>query len=337
VLSLGSAGKDRIYENRKYFYLTIIRGNKVSKNSLVKLAKMTKKPLLAFINPAKSLDKAIRFNHFMLLRNMLNHVKCDDLGVVIHSYGGDGDAAAQIAFLLRSQFEHLRGYVPYFAYSAATVIALACDEIVMGDYSNIGPIDPQKFEESEKGLSSSLEIFASINELRDISIETYSKVLPTIQSLSNDRMGPMDDLKAAREFAIEFTGILAKDFPTEKLGRSKRAIQSIGDAARKILKENPIYYSDGFRECDDEKIDRIIDKLQYSYSAHGYQIMRDEAESIGLPVVNATEKEQEIIDELSFTFSHLQDDMLVLIDPANKAAYEIEDGDLIGYALKDFK
>lgn len=32
--------------------------------------------------------------------------------------------------------------VPYKAHSAATLIAIGCDEIVMGSKSELGPIDP---------------------------------------------------------------------------------------------------------------------------------------------------------------------------------------------------
>jgi ClpP class serine protease len=34
-------------------------------------------------------------------------------------------------------------YVPVYAMSGGTLIALAADEIVMGEFSVLGPIDPQ--------------------------------------------------------------------------------------------------------------------------------------------------------------------------------------------------
>jgi hypothetical protein len=73
----------------------------------------------------------------------LHGVKGDTLDLVLHSPGGSLEAADQIVQYLRSKFRHIRAIVPQNAMSAATMIACACDEIVMGKHSAIGPIDPQ--------------------------------------------------------------------------------------------------------------------------------------------------------------------------------------------------
>ena len=150
-------------------------------------------------------------------------------------------------------------------------------------------------------------------------------------------MSPADDLKAATEYAIRLAGIFAKDFSTKELGRCKRALQESEDYARNILQDNPVYSYDDGREMHDSKINNIIKKLVYSISGHSYPIMRVDADAMGLPVVYASNEEQAIFDDLAYLFGHMSDDMLVLIDPANKVAYEIEDGFVMEYALKDFK
>jgi ATP-dependent protease ClpP protease subunit len=66
-----------------------------------------------------------------------------DLDLFLHSPGGDPDATEQILGYLRTQFDHIRAIVPVYAMSAATMIALGADEIVMGAHSQLGPIDPQ--------------------------------------------------------------------------------------------------------------------------------------------------------------------------------------------------
>ena len=65
------------------------------------------------------------------------------LDLVIHSGGGDPDAAEAIVRLLRRRFDHIRVFVPFSAMSAATMIALAADEIVLDEHSHLGPIDSQ--------------------------------------------------------------------------------------------------------------------------------------------------------------------------------------------------
>jgi membrane-bound ClpP family serine protease len=66
-----------------------------------------------------------------------------DLDLFLHSPGGSPDAVEQICAYLRTQFDHIRAIVPLNAMSAATMIALSADEILMGAHSQLGPIDPQ--------------------------------------------------------------------------------------------------------------------------------------------------------------------------------------------------
>jgi hypothetical protein len=73
----------------------------------------------------------------------LHGLKGDELDLILHSPGGSMEAAEQIVQYLRSKYRHIRAIVPQNAMSAATMIACACDAIVMGKHSAIGPIDPQ--------------------------------------------------------------------------------------------------------------------------------------------------------------------------------------------------
>ena len=65
------------------------------------------------------------------------------LDLILHSPGGSPKAAEAIVAYLRSRFSHVRVIVPQLAMSAATMIACAADEIVLGKHSFLGPTDPQ--------------------------------------------------------------------------------------------------------------------------------------------------------------------------------------------------
>ncbi len=67
----------------------------------------------------------------------------DSLDLILHSPGGSLEAADQIVQYLRAKYMNIRAIIPQNAMSAATMIACACDSIVMGKHSAIGPIDPQ--------------------------------------------------------------------------------------------------------------------------------------------------------------------------------------------------
>jgi hypothetical protein len=74
-----------------------------------------------------------------------------ELDLFLHSPGGSPDAVEQISAYLRTQFDRIRAIVPLNAMSAATMLALSADEIVMGAHSQLGPIDPQFTISSPEG------------------------------------------------------------------------------------------------------------------------------------------------------------------------------------------
>src|SRR6476661_4407485 len=69
----------------------------------------------------------------------------DDIPIdlIIHTPGGLVLAAMQIARAVEAHKAKVTVYVPVYAMSGGTLIALAADEIVLGEFSVLGPIDPQ--------------------------------------------------------------------------------------------------------------------------------------------------------------------------------------------------
>jgi len=65
------------------------------------------------------------------------------IDIVLHTPGGIASATQQILHALKHHRGRKTAFVPYRAKSAGTMIALACDEIVMGTSAVLGPIDPQ--------------------------------------------------------------------------------------------------------------------------------------------------------------------------------------------------
>src|ERR1700732_738754 len=74
------------------------------------------------------------------------------LDLVLHTPGGLVLAALQIAKAVREHKGKVTVFVPHYAMSGGTLIALAADEIVMCDHSVLGPIDPQLGESPAASL-----------------------------------------------------------------------------------------------------------------------------------------------------------------------------------------
>jgi ClpP class serine protease len=65
------------------------------------------------------------------------------IDLVVHTPGGLVLAAGQIAHALKRHRGKVTVFVPHYAMSGGTLIALAADEIVMDPNAVLGPVDPQ--------------------------------------------------------------------------------------------------------------------------------------------------------------------------------------------------
>jgi len=65
------------------------------------------------------------------------------IDLLLHTPGGLVLASEQIAFALKRREGKVTVFVPHYAMSGGTLIALAADEIVMDQNAVLGPVDPQ--------------------------------------------------------------------------------------------------------------------------------------------------------------------------------------------------
>lgn len=99
---------------------------------------------------------SIGLNDIQGFMTCINGLKSDKLDLIIHSPGGSLDATEQLVQYLRAKYKYIRAIVPQNAMSAATMLACACDEIIMGKQSALGPIDPQMTLPRSNGMAYSL-------------------------------------------------------------------------------------------------------------------------------------------------------------------------------------
>src|ERR1700720_871086 len=79
------------------------------------------------------------------------------LDIVLHTPGGLVLAALQIARAIHEHKAKTTVFVPHYAMSGGTLIALAADEIVMSRHAVLGPIDPQLGESPAASLLTVVE------------------------------------------------------------------------------------------------------------------------------------------------------------------------------------
>jgi ClpP class serine protease len=120
------------------------------------------------------------------------------LDLVLHTPGGLVLASYQIAHAVRLHPGRVTVYVPHYAMSGGTLIALAADEIVMEEHAVLGPVDPQLGEYP----ASSLVKLAESKPIADIDDKSW--LLADIAK------------KAIEQIRAQVKSLLEGKYPTEK-------------------------------------------------------------------------------------------------------------------------
>ena len=127
---------------------------------------------------------------------------------VIHTPGGLVLAAMQIARAVEAHKAKVTVYVPVYAMSGGTLIALAADEIVLGEFSVLGPIDPQI-----AGLPGASIIKArdskpveSVFDLTLVLSDVAEKALAQVKQGAVELLTPRMERSAAEALAAKLAG-----------------------------------------------------------------------------------------------------------------------------------
>ncbi len=138
------------------------------------------------------------------------------LDLILHTPGGLVLAAEQITLALRKHPAKVTVFVPHYAMSGGTLIALAADEIVMDENAVLGPVDPQLGQHPAASILKVLERkpLADIDDetliMADVAEKAIRQVKRTVNELLQDKM-PAEE--AERLAATLSTGTWTHDYP----------------------------------------------------------------------------------------------------------------------------
>jgi ClpP class serine protease len=138
------------------------------------------------------------------------------IDMILHTPGGLVLAAEQIATALCRHKAKVTVFIPHYAMSGGTLIALSADEIVMDDNAVLGPVDPQVGQHPAVSILSVVEA-KNINEIddqtlimADIARKAIRQVKDTIKQIVSDRFEPET---AERLAEIMGSGRWTHDYP----------------------------------------------------------------------------------------------------------------------------
>jgi len=200
----------------------------------------------------------------------------EDLDLILHSPGGSPEAAEAIVSYLRSRFTDIRIIVPQQAMSAATMIACAANQIVLGKHSFLGPADPQMVIQTQLG----------------------TRMVPA-QAI-------LDQFDRAQREIAEDSEKLAVWLPIlPQYGPAFLAqCEAVLEMSKKIVTTWLRTYMFMEDENPSKKAEEVSDWLtnHKHFKSHNRHIARVDVESQGLPVVRL--EEDEILQDLALSIFH---------------------------------
>lgn len=130
------------------------------------------------------------------------------IDMVLHSPGGLVLAAEQIACALKRHLGKVTVFIPHYAMSGGTLVALAADEIVMDPDAVLGPVDPQ-LGTQQSGYYPAASILKALEQpnpnrsdqtliLGDISRKALDQVYQTVYGLLLEHRSPEQAAEIAK-------------------------------------------------------------------------------------------------------------------------------------------
>jgi hypothetical protein len=184
------------------------------------------------------------------------------LDLLLVSNGGDPTVAWRIVSLIRERVKKLSVLIPQAAYSAATLIALGADEIVMHPNGNLGPTDPQITVRTKRAPDGPVE-----------EIKFGSEDLSAFLRFAREEVGLSDQAHLLKVFAkfCEAVGAI----PIGVAARSSQLSLSMGEKLLLLHMTS---------DAEKQKARAIAETLTKDFFHHGYPVSRTEAENIGLRI-----------------------------------------------------
>lgn len=231
------------------------------------------------------------------IRPLYDHLRqlntVDRLDLFIYSRGGDIDVPWRIATGLRTTASKWSVLIPFRANSAATLLALGADEIVMGPQAELGPIDPIMNIRRPAGpnLPQMVDEAVNVEDVMSYIRFVSERVKLTEQGAAAASLGKLTD-------RLDAIG----------LGNAYRTHTHIREVARRMLGSRA-------QPASGETVSNIIETLAEKVYAHGHAIGRREAHDLGLPVVEAPGE----LDTALWNLMEEYEELMKLRDPVDPA------------------
>ena len=161
-----------------------------------------------------------RFINLQDAERILQAIRLTDpqvpIDLIVHTPGGLTLAAEQIAFALRRRKAKVTVFIPHYAMSGGTLIALAAHELVMNEDAVLGAVDPQIGQYPADSIlkvaerKSAEEVDDSTLVLADVARKAIGEMKQRVLELLSGRLEPD---KAEQVAEMLCSGVWTLDYP----------------------------------------------------------------------------------------------------------------------------
>ena len=177
--------------------------------------------------------------------------------------------------------------IPRIAKSAATLIALGDEEILMGEYAELGPIDVQVMDPQREERLSGLDEVQSLERLNAFAMRALDQVMFLLAARTGKKVATL--LPDAIRFVTQMTGPMFSNIDVVRYTQMSRLLRVGEEYARRLLAAR-------LRE---EEADDIARQLVEKYPEHGFIIDFEEAVRLGLRPTEPSDERARIMEEVA--------------------------------------
>jgi membrane-bound ClpP family serine protease len=220
------------------------------------------------------------------------------VALLLHSRGGTTSEAYKIVRLFQRRTNNFSVIVPIRARSAATLMALAGKEIIMGIDAELGPLDVQLYDQDKNNFESVLGAVQSLERLNAYALLAFDQAMFLLKSRMQKK--PETLMPTALSYATSIVKPLVEKIDTIELTRQSRDLKVAEDYAVRLMMT---------AKYTEQKAKRIASNLVERYSTHDFVVDRFEAGAatatskmpvnLGINVTSPSDKVESIFTRLA--------------------------------------
>lgn len=208
-----------------------------------------------------------------LFRRHRNQIPSGGMALLIDSPGGFASTAYKIARLLQKRSGTFIAIVPQYAKSAATLLALGAQQILMGESAELGPLDAQFIDREREKRASALEEVQALERLQAAALNTVDQAGFLLVQRTAKRTDVV--LPSVMHFTADLMRPLFEKIDVVRYSERSRMLKVAEEYANRLLR------SAGYSS---ENVGSIARRLVEDYPEHGFVIDREEAQELGLKI-----------------------------------------------------